>query len=307
MVTKYLLATDFDGTLAKTFEKSPNGIGINEAYRYAVEILFGSEGLAIYKSQGELRNRSPGEVAIEIARINPSLICFAKEVYEKKNAFLKSLGNGHSLVWNERHENVLTEMLVRFKLSILLDEVGKHWPKPCLGVLGFFETLKNISQSINIKSAILSSGHREFIKKTLAAWNVPLPDIIMITDDEIRHRKYPTDVLKRVKPSIFPFALLHYEWLKNIRNGIQISELAQETRQKIVYFGDDPEKDGKLANNVGVPFGWFNPAGKTYSGNFGKGSFSFGDWREVAEFITSKSRLFSAGMPCAEIFSLFKK
>jgi hypothetical protein len=54
----YLLAKYFDGTVAETFERSPNGIGVHEAYNLAVEGLFGAKALKRYMASGGLRNRA---------------------------------------------------------------------------------------------------------------------------------------------------------------------------------------------------------------------------------------------------------
>ena len=58
----YLLGFDFDGTIAQTFEKSPKGIGVTEAYRLAISDIFGPEVLAIYDTQGGLKNSAPSEL-----------------------------------------------------------------------------------------------------------------------------------------------------------------------------------------------------------------------------------------------------
>jgi hypothetical protein len=38
--------SDFDGTQARTFEPTPDGIGVNEAYRLAIGTVMGERALA---------------------------------------------------------------------------------------------------------------------------------------------------------------------------------------------------------------------------------------------------------------------
>ncbi len=48
------------------------------------------------------------------------------------------------------------------------------------------------------------------------------------------------------------------------------------------YFGDDPEKDGRLAINSGIPFGWFkdDKNSKPCPPDISP-SLIFDDWRNV--------------------------
>lgn len=41
----YLIGLDFDGTIARTFQKSPRGIGVNEAYEGAVATILAPKEL----------------------------------------------------------------------------------------------------------------------------------------------------------------------------------------------------------------------------------------------------------------------
>lgn len=62
-----LIAMDFDGTVANTFSAPSSGIGVCEAYMYAVEETFGLAALEKYVAEGGLRNRAPVEVVRQLA------------------------------------------------------------------------------------------------------------------------------------------------------------------------------------------------------------------------------------------------
>ncbi len=246
----YLLVCDFDGTIADTFSPSPNNIGVSEAYRLAVEELFGNEALEKYFSTGGLKNRSPGEVV--------------------KN--LQDQGFG---------EGVTAEDLVHAKLGHLLQEIGPEWPKPCRGFVKFY---KEIEEMDGVEVAILSSGHTNFIKKTFSVWGLD-PPRIMLTDDDFRGYNPPLPLEKFSKPSPFLIDLLQEEW-----GGC---------RRHMIMFGDDPDKDGKLAKNAGIPFGLF-PRQNFF---FAENSFQFDDWREISAFLRKETsqQLISRGVSASEI------
>lgn len=284
---EYLFSFDFDGTLADTFTPSPNNIGVNEAYRLAVKKVFGREGLAVYNKIGGLQNRSPMELVCNLLDFEERLILEIEEGIPIGDNFFSEIA----------------EMIVREKLSSLLGEIDERWPLPFPRALKTLEVISNLLASI----AVLSSGHEQFITKTFEIWNLSRPNFL-VTEDDIRWRKYPANVYKRVKPATFPFAILHQRWLKKMAvNNSNLLLAAKESRQRVVYFGDDPIKDGGLACNVGVPFGWFNSNGKKDSHYFPEGSFIFSDWNQVAEFLCKPNiqKLFRKGISCSKIFSYF--
>jgi phosphoglycolate phosphatase-like HAD superfamily hydrolase len=245
---QYLFAFDFDGTLADTFTPSPNKIGVNEAHQLAIELIFGHEGLDIYNQIGGLQNRAPSELVCDLLAVEERLFLKAEKLANQTR-------NDR---WDDNNpKNSIAEMIVEAKLSFLLEEVSEKWPLPFDGTL---ETLEAIS-GLSIPFAVLSSGHERFIVKTFGVWGIPQPKFL-VTEDDVRWRKFPADICKRVKPSVFPFSILHHRWIKEIAANGHFLSAARDSRQRVIYFGDDPLKDGGLAKNVGVPFGWFNSNSK---------------------------------------------
>jgi len=221
--SRYLIAFDFDGTIAKTNEASPSGMDVSKAYALAIQEIFGKNAREKFESEG-LQNRAPLEI-------------------------VESLKDD-----SETSSYKLTHELVMRKLSYLLNEVGIHngrvWPEPTKGLV---ELLKIVTQLRNegnpIDVAIISSGHRAFIEKTLDTWNVPHPDIL-VTDDDIRDKPYPTELSRKVKPGQFPLAFAHHKWLKLqglLQEDAKTVEEGRETKQRIVYIGDDRKKDLQMA------------------------------------------------------------
>lgn len=315
MENSYLFASDFDLTLFDTKALSPRGIGLEEGYEYAVGKIFGLRGLDLYRDEGGLRNRAPSEVVTSLAEKDGSILEYARERYGK---FISSgVENPLSFLgaWSAGSKvSILSEMLVHFKLQLFLDEISKSWPLPYPGVADFFRIIRKtkMREKISLHIGILSSGHFKFIRKTLALWDMPEPAVIL-TDDDLRQLRYPKLAKDRVKPAPFPFRFLHYRWLKRLNGNkpIRLSHI-RASLPRMMYFGDDSEKDGGLARNVGVPFGWYqgNEKGKPgFSPNqqFPGGSFSFSDWTKLCDFIgqSSVKKLFFSGTPLAEIFSLF--
>ena len=282
----YLLAFDFDGTIANT-SANPNGVCVIQAYDYAVKRVFGEEGLSLYRLLGGLKNRAPEQITWELLENRPD---WAQEAMARIRAEIPS-------DLKSRHvETIISEMLVRNKLELLMQEIGPDWPLPCTGFMSMIEAIERLAGDAKLEIAIISSGHDDFINKVLGLHGIPCS--LMVTDDEMRTRRYPTDPTKRVKPAPFGFNLLVRRWLA-AGPGCN--------RSRVIYFGDDPNKDGGLAINVGVPFGLFNngSVGRMDKYRFPTGSFEFSDWEEVAEFIDRRQDDFREGRPCSEIFGQF--
>ncbi|MCX6746435.1 MAG: hypothetical protein NTX00_05525 [Candidatus Parcubacteria bacterium] len=284
---------DFDMTLARTFDPSPNQIDVYQGYNLAIKYLFGSEtfGLDPLQLIGGLQNRAPSEVIAALFEHKQELIEQAREIFNRQKDVLSDfvpIGKGVPLVWDDTQANwnplrIISELLVRAKLIFLINEIGPAWPLPCNGLREFlqnFPTLKKKNQ-IKLQLAILSSGHEEFIKKVFTTWELPCPELI-ITDDDLRGLHFPDDPKKTVKPSPFLLDLVFRQWFKRQEYDlatIDLSHFLMAARQKTIYFGDDPQKDGQLAKNAGVRFGWYNPEQK-HAANLGE-HFCFTDWQQV--------------------------
>ena len=293
MIKRYLLVSDFDGTVANTFAKSPNGINVDMAYRYAIKKLFGEEGLMAYQKIGGLQNQAPGEVVLNILRQadNAGILSKnAEQCFAKRNKTLNRLvpkGKGSPLEWASsgddfKNHRTMTEMLVLLKMSFLMNEIGARysddtfWPESCPGFINFYGFLEKLNNdgSLDIQFAILSSGHDIFIQKTFELWGLKIPKI-MVTDDDMRAASYPESMDRRVKPSSYLFDLVQSQWLNSftqLHNSAQLIEQVLHYRDRMVYFGDDLAKDGELARNAKVPFFLLkNPAVKTCYGSGWRG------------------------------------
>ena len=250
---------DFDGTIAKTFTPSPSGIGVNEVTKMAVCRVFGMPGLAVFDLIGGLRNRAPIEIIGAMISQAPKLAWFARRTFDslhfRSSEFIKS-GAGVPLVWPDSDSDVegviavATELFVRAKIAIYIPEIRMWpsglWPIPCDGIVN---CLKRII-SRNVPWAILSSGHEFFIKETFNLWGAEYPKI-MVTDDDLRGSLLR--LKERSKPHKAVFDFLLDRWKR------QDPRIAGIDTNQIVYVGDDPNKDGLLAQNTGTRFVWYNP------------------------------------------------
>jgi hypothetical protein len=160
------LLLDFDGTVALTFETSPNGVGVHAAYEHAVASLFGRKGLQCFTAEGGLKNRSPREVVVAL----------------QADGFKQSDGT-----------SCLTDELVRLKIECLISEIGLPlpeggiWPRLTQGFKPFW---KSVKEDQFVYTAIISSGHQAFIQRTFEVHELELPDHLL-TDDELRNREVP--------------------------------------------------------------------------------------------------------------------
>ena len=259
-----LVLADFDDCIAKTLSPSPNGIGVKEAYGLALQQIFGTElvGQDPLAEIGGLQNRAPMEVVTAILGLNGTkdLMMAAAQQFFQEQAH--ELGNyvpenkGVPLKWNSNPVMVIAEMLVRVKISILLQEIGPAWPRPCPGFLEFYQQLPELKKPCDL--IIVSSGHDLFIEKTFKTWGCKQHPT-KLTDDDLRYlyqdRPGPT------KPDACLIHLALKNWLlaQGIAEPPMLKAFPALARKKAIYIGDDLKKDGGLAQNAGLPFYWFNP------------------------------------------------
>jgi len=259
-----IIALDFDGTIGNTGAPSPNGMNVHKAYDMALYRVFGVKG--ILAAVGGLQNRAPIELLQDVLRELNDLRSVAGAYYRGNRARL--IRRGAHLPDRRCTIEALAEAFVWVKLDILLGEIGKTedgsiWPMPCEGVLEFLAQASAQGKKI----AVISSGHELFIRKCFEMWGAPCPRYLL-TDDDLRNLPFP--VAKKTKPSKLLYTLL------SVKMKCPIGDL-----QDSVYFGDDAFKDGMLAENAYVPFGWYNPEGKPAGRHMNGGHFEFRDWREL--------------------------
>lgn len=306
MNKRYLLSFDFDGTIAETFKKGHRGIGVNEATENAIRDILGEEGVNQFNKLGGLSNRAPSELINLILKTN------IKEFTQKAHNFFQDNANhlsslvlttkGTPLVWDEKKvEQLVSELFVRKKLLYLLEQVGEKtadgqlWPPLTQGFLEFWGTVQKLKEEdIPLDTTIISSGHDIFINKVFELYNLSKPDII-VSEDDIRSRKYPKEIERRVKPGELPLALAHFYWLKEQGiNHLNFDlETAKEVRNRMIYFGDDPSKDGKLSERAKIHFGLFDPNNLILmeQGNFSK----FEDWQTIGKLLEANKEMFNGG------------
>lgn len=276
-----LFLSDSDGTICNPFELSPKGIGIEKAYKLAVKDIFGQQGLNIYNKNGGLNNRSPTQVITSLIELGGKKLLDKsyKSLMDYPNHLdgLIPIGKGVPLEWkSDDPVPVLTELMVRYKLSYFINEIGSIlpdgsiWPKLYPGFSLFFNNLKN---NKNSEFGIISSGHEIFIKKVFEVHKLEPPKII-ITDDDTRgltHLPAP----QRSKPSKILISMAIDQFMQQN----QISKIDTHFfKNHTVYTGDDIYKDGMLAINYGIQFLLFDPLKKTKQEELSIGMSSFSSW-----------------------------
>lgn len=266
---RYLIASDFDGTLFDTSKPSPSGMTVETAYTQSLDDLFGEGFGKLFFSINGFNGESPSQIVQGVLNMQDKrLVHNAKQMHEDHNGNFPTIipeSQNGTIPWNDENpQTALTSMLVIEKLGYLLQEIGTHdqlddpWPLPCEGALDFLKTLKDLRErGAPIDFAIISSGHESFIKKTLGIWNIPLPDIL-VTEDSVRTRAFPQEAERKFKPGVLPVALAHFQWLKN--QGILASrENGYDTRTRIMHIGDNPTKDLVMASKAGVKSNFLYP------------------------------------------------
>lgn len=224
-----IFASDFDGTIAATFEPSPHNIDVTSAYRHGIAVVLGKQALETYINMGEHRHRAPSEI---VASLDPTL---------KGQGLLEA-----------------TNALVREKLELLMEEVGlgtcgRKWPRPMSGFLSTWNWIQDQRDcGAFLDTAIISSGHTAFIKKVFEeAWDIPMPDF-MVTDDTLREGSFDSPLQDLVKPSPCTLHLVEEEWATSY--GLSKMPKLPNRRDKILYAGDDVQKDGGLAERAEIGF-----------------------------------------------------
>ncbi len=274
--TIYVIAFDFDETIAATFGKSAAGVGVNEAYKMASSEVFGAQGAELFTAVGGLKNRDAHSLTLAMldSGDKPALLSAAQNYLATCNGHLKGLvpeGKGRPLVWSQIQASaVTTELLVQVKLRILAKQIGtpchddaaKRWPQPCPGFARLWEciALFNVeyaSCGLEIVPVIISSGHHNFICECFALWGLTPPKF-MVTDDDMRSPAYDhLSVAQRSKPSPSIFRVFCRQLLE-AEDGVQNGDLLHCIDGKGLLAGDCLTMDKGLADNSLLSFLWFN-------------------------------------------------
>lgn len=275
-----LIVFDFDMTLADTSAPSPSGMSVETAYRKGIEEIFGSDGIYVYQELlGGLRSREPKELITEI---------------------LKTAGSeGISLrIGQEYHLNGLTELLVSKKLGYLLAEISPEWPRLTPGADELL--MAHTDGKLPVEIGIVSSGHDLFIEKTLETHGFQRPDY-MSTSDQIRCLEEPRRPL--YKPFPYQLARVHREWFgdgnSNGHNGFRGRERG---KPYMMYVGDDPAKDGGLAERSRIPFGFVPFSHPDYKPDPEKGQFLVPDLTMLTETLMENGEQIREGTTFSEVF-----
>jgi HAD superfamily hydrolase (TIGR01549 family) len=154
------LALDFDRTIAETFEEAFGARNVVTAYEYAIEDVFGEEGVVMYRSQGGLRNRAPMEIVMELGVPKDRLIEMTNRMVERKLAYLlPAIGS---------------------KM-----ESGELWPPLTKGFAEFWSATDELRAHGRLLIAVVSNGHDAFINKAFDVHKLSRPDAL-VTDDDVR-------------------------------------------------------------------------------------------------------------------------
>lgn len=228
-----LFTSDFDGTKFITDEPAPGGVGVEGAYEVALDDIGGPKAADAYREQGGHNGRTPLEIVED---------CMPEA--------------------EEIDLPELTARLVAIKLEQLLANIGQPlpdgsiWPRPTEGFLDLWALVyKARASGAFIDTADISAGHTEFLLRTYEAWGIQRPDIL-VTSDTI-HRLSLTSLIlapsyAKPEPGIMTCAL--EEWFVLYGWANHDTSAFANFRNRVLYVGDNRQKDGGLAQNSGVDF-----------------------------------------------------
>lgn len=261
-----MVEVDFDETCFTTFISRGNGVEVHQAYEMALELVLGQEARQDFSDYNGLSNRAPLDVIVGLISENPRLINnaldHAKEFFAHPDditdiglGLVARFANRGTLDHDELTLRAITEMLVIRKKEVLVPQITAEWP---MAVKGFDEAWLDIAERqktderwARVHTAIVSSGHTDFIQLVLDGAGMPRPDVYM-TDDEMRRQVHPL-----TKPDPYALQLVRNAWQNAYLIGPELRKSAAfeaETKSRSVYIGDDHDKDGRMAANDGIKF-----------------------------------------------------
>lgn len=282
----FVLEVDFDETCFTTLISSGKGPEVHEAYEVSVEQVVGSEARQDFRGYGGLSNRAPLDVIIGLLSREPRFIGAALDHAQEHFAhptdisdmglgLIARFANRGTVEYDDLTIRAVTEMLVVRKKEHLIPQISEAWPKPVNGFdekwAEWHERKENDERWKEVQLAIVSSGHTDFITKTLEVCGLSLPDVFM-TDDEMRRQVYP-----RTKPDPYALELVRNAWFNAYLISAEdrgSSDFVEAAQNRQVYIGDDLEKDGKMAFNDGIHFIHHDGAADT--------------WRNIDAFVSDR-------------------
>ncbi len=262
----YLLAYDFDETCFTTFISSGKGPEVHEAYEIAVQSVLGGTALRDFSGYGGLSNRAPLDVIQGLITTDPKLVSnaldHASEHFPEHQSghdigleLIRRFVDRRLITPDELTLRAITELLVIRKKEVLLPQINEEWPKPVSGFVEHWHELEEARRQREgwqgVHTAVVSSGHSDFISRTFEVAGLEPPDVLM-TDDEMRKQIQP-----RTKPDPYALMLVEYAWLEAY--GILLdkrssTEFKAAVKPKQTNIGDDPAKDGEMAKRAGISF-----------------------------------------------------
>ncbi|MBI4097527.1 MAG: hypothetical protein HY426_00640 [Candidatus Levybacteria bacterium] len=279
---KLFIFINFDGTTFNTFEPSPSGIGVHEAYDRAVRDIFGDEGHILYSVEG-LQNREPGQLF---------------------DTLCKKLGIDVESMFGSRKDGI--RKFVETKLSYMLGDISPEWPKPYPGVVDFFKAVEEGRLPVEIGGA--TSGHEPFLDKAYKE-NGLNPPKIKITSDDINALVEP----KRHKYRPYPYqvAVLHFQMLRLLRGDGYFVNMDESGRflnredgvkKHTIFIGDHPIIDGGVAERSRIPFGFVPFQHPEFRPDPKKGQFLIPDFFALMQLLEDNRNNIERGMSASEIF-----
>jgi hypothetical protein len=248
------VATDFEGTaFSFTNEK-----GLSSAYEGAIQNVLGEEGIDKLKKIGGRKGRITRQLVEDLLSQNGAqLVINAREYYDTYANTLLDLvpkGKGYGMIWNnDDPRGIITELVARVKLGILLEEEVK----PRKGFIEFWNLLKAFKEDgVPIITAVISSGHDELVKEAFKTFELNTPDIL-VTDDDMRALPLPESTRLKGKPGPIPLWKAWYE-MKKLQNQ-DTSFYTPMLEEKMIFFGDDVNRDGRMAKNASITWGLYQP------------------------------------------------
>ncbi|MCC6323485.1 HAD family hydrolase [Candidatus Nomurabacteria bacterium] len=238
---KKLVLASFSQTIAKTEMDNL----FQQAYHNSINLMFGYEGLVRFLNEGGAKGRSSIEVVMHLASI--------KELLPNLEEYCENYDIDLSLDSTLDPTPEIYKAFININIYYLNYNIGtictngNVWPEIYTGFREFRDTL----ESHNVDFGIISSGYEKFIREVFNYHSIKQPLLYITPDDSFG--PYNLDWKSKNKPSVYLIALAIDQWLQY---NPQID--MDYARQNVILIGDDIEPDGKMAENAGIPFWFFN-------------------------------------------------